>query len=196
LPSKHSAESSPRDGEVRSNVNRTSRLGVFGRVHGTGSVARGFVLPLWLTAAALVLLVPPTSFTRFDALARWFWIAACTWFIVRSVFVGVYVNQTKVVVVGWFWVHRFSRAEIDAFLTKTYDGLITRGSDRNIFSSRVRSLGISIAFDRIHYFNSIAMPNAISKRVVEDLGRLALVPLTELPRTRFDRQPPSEQPGR
>jgi hypothetical protein len=80
-------------------------------------------------------------------------------------------------------------------LTKTYDGLITRGSDRNVFSSRVRSLGISIAFDRDHYFNSIAMPNKTSKRVVEDLKRFARVQLDEPPRTRFDGEPDGHEKG-
>jgi hypothetical protein len=88
--------------EVHPSVERASSLGLFGRVRGSGSVALRFVLPLWLAAAALVLLVPATSFTRFDGVAHGLWLAACIWFITRSVFIGVYVRETRLVVVGWF----------------------------------------------------------------------------------------------
>ena len=134
------------------------------------------VLPLWLTALALVVAVPPTSFTPFDAVARVLWIVASVWFIVRSLIVGVYVRNERLVIVGWFWIHRFPRSEIDDFVAKAYDGLITRGDDRNVFSSRVRSLGVDIAFDRVRYFNSIALPNRVSRRVVAGLQRIVLVP--------------------
>ena len=141
---------------------------------------------MWTLALLLVLLVPPSSFTHFDAVARVLWIAACAWFIIRSLFVGAYVGKTRLVLVGWFWVYRIPRTEIDEFVTRAYDGLITRGSDRNIFSSRVRSLGVSIAFDRVRYFNSIAMPNRTSKGVIDDLTHFAIVPPGQLPKTRFD----------
>lgn len=132
------------------------------------------MLPLWSIALTLALAVPPTSFTPFDAFARALWIVASVWFVVRSLIVGVYVRNEQLLIVGWFWIYRISLPEIDDFVTKTYDGLITRGSDRNIFSSRVRSLGVDIAFDRVRYFNSIAMPNRVARRVVACLQQSAL----------------------
>lgn len=153
-----------------------ARITVAGRISGSGYLALRLVLPLWLVALVLVLVVPPTSFTRFDAVARALWIVASVWFIVRSLIVGVYVRKERLLIVGWFWIYRISPSEIDDFVTKTYDGLITRGDGRNVFSSRVRSLGVDIAFDRVRYFNSIAMPNRVARRVVAGLQRIALVP--------------------
>ena len=147
-----------------------------GRTSGSGYLALRLVLPLWMIALALVLAVPPASVTPFDTVARVLWGVASVWFIVRSLMVGVYVRNERLLIVGWFWIYRISLSEIDDFVTKAYDGLITRGSDRNIFSSRVRSLGVDIAFEGVRYFNSIAMPKRVSRRVVAGLRRTALVP--------------------
>ncbi|MFE4467388.1 hypothetical protein ACFRFH_01125 [Leifsonia sp. NPDC056824] len=152
-----------------------ARITVGGRISGSGYLAVRLVLPLWLIALALVLAVPPTSFTPFDAVARVLWIVASVWFVVRSLIVGVYVRNERLVIVGWFWIHRIARSEIDDFVTKPYDGLMTRGDDRNVFSSRVRSLGVDVAFERVRYFDSIALPNRVSSRVVAGLQRIALV---------------------
>lgn len=174
LSSKHLQEGARNSRRPDSISDTPARLGIAGRVRGSGRIALTLVLPVWLTALALVLAVPPTSFTPFDALARWIWLAACVWFIVRSLFVGAYVTALSVVIVGWFGIYRIRRTEIDGFTTRAYIALITRGSDQNLFTSRVRSLGIDIAFDRVRFFNSIAMPNRIARRVVSDLERFAL----------------------
>lgn len=167
------AGSQPPRGENTADVT-PARITVAGRISGSGYLALRLVLPLWLIALILVLTVPTASFTPFDAFARVLWIVASVWFIVRSVVVGVYVRNEQLLIVGWFRIYRISLPEIDDFVTKTYDGLITRGSDRNIFSSRVRSLGVDIAFDRVRYFNSIAMPNRVARRVVAGLQQIAL----------------------
>jgi hypothetical protein len=173
---KHLPEGSRTPRRKDSAVVTPARITVAGRMSGSGFLALRLVLPIWLIALALVLGVPPTSFTPFDAFARVLWIVASVWFIVRSLIVGVYVSNERLLIVGWFWIHRISLSEINDFVTKAYDGLITRGDDRNIFSSHVRSLGVDIAFDRVRYFNSIALPNRVARRVVAGLRQLALAP--------------------
>ena len=127
---------------------------------------------MWLIALALVVTVPPASPHGFDSVARVLWLVASIWFILRSLVVGVYVGEVRLVIVGWFWVYRIPRSEIDAFVTKAYNGFMTRGSD----TSLARSLGVDIAFDRVRYFNSIVMPNRVAKRVIAGLQQAALLP--------------------
>lgn len=103
----------------------------------------------------------------------------------RSLFMGVYVSATSVVVRSWFWTYTIERSDITAVLERGYVGTFTRGSGSpGIFNSWFRAVGFQRSSGRRKMYDGVILRHPTSKRIVSELTSELQVPLVRL--TTFD----------
>lgn len=143
------------------------------RIKGSGSVARAVAWVLWggwvvgvLTVRGWGALVLPDT---------WLYIAPALFFLLRSVWFGVYVGNDEIRIVSWLRTYRVARADVDAVLVRIYNGFLIRWSGGlDIFSSQVQIIGIAQRTGKRKLYPGTAMSNrrakVVSALLSEEIG--------------------------
>lgn len=147
------------------------------RVSGAGRAARRFALITW--GLAIFFLMQVGWLSKLDAPVTWFWLVPACYFMVRSVFFGVFVSDEWLIVVSWFRTYRIPRHLIQGVNETYYDGFLSRWSSYEgaAFSARVRMIGIWMSSQHEKNFQVTITTRRGSLRIAESLSTQLGVPI-------------------
>jgi len=126
---------------------------------------------IWGVSLLIVLLIPAAPPVSLNTLYKWVWAAPALYFLIRSLFMGIYVRGNQITISSWFRNYRFQMEDVSGFGHRPYLGLITRASDNNFFSSRMQEIGISTSDGAERFFPGTVMTNLRLVSVLAILGR-------------------------
>lgn len=126
---------------------------------------------VWGGALLIVLLIPAARPTSINGLYKWVWAAPALYFLIRSLFMGIYVRANQIIIGSWFRNYQFPMEDVSGFGHRPYLGLITRASDNNFFSSRMQEIGISTSYGAERFFPGTVMTNRRLVSVLAILNR-------------------------
>lgn len=112
-------------------------------------------------------------------LDTWLYLLPALFFLLRSVWFGVYVGTDEIRIVSWVRTYRVARADVDAVLVRIYNGYLIRWSGGlDIFSAHVQIIGIARRTGKRTFYPATAMSNRRSKVVSAWLAEEIGVPRT------------------
>jgi hypothetical protein len=141
-------------------------------------VARVLAWSTWAPVALLSVFLPSSHGA--DLVWRLVFLAFALFFLVRSLFFGIYLRDGNLIVVSWFRTYRVQSAEIECLLERIYIGMLTNGDlGVSLFSSRFRIVGVRRSNGRDKLYPVTVMTNRRCKAVVrtleERLSRTSMV---------------------
>jgi hypothetical protein len=149
------------------------------RVSGAGRAARRFALIAWGVQVFLLL----QGGSKLDAPITWVWLVPAGYFIVRSLFFGVFVSDEWLTVVSWFRTYRVPRHLLKGVNETYYDGFLTRWSSYEgaAFSAQVRMIGIWMSSQHEKNFQVTITTRRGSQRIAEALSTQLRLPIRRVP---------------
>ena len=140
------------------------------RVEGPGKLARLLAILIWgvWIAAHCV-----GATVRAEGLDLPFVLSASVgmFFIVRSLFFGVWIEDDSMKIISWCITRRVSVNSITAILHRPYAGLLTGGAGgNNLVSSRTKMIGVRLDSGAERFWPVTIMGNAQSRRTVKALS--------------------------
>lgn len=174
-------------GPIQAGDDRTWR-----RIRRTGAAARvtsviicsGWIATFFVGGGAQDWSAPPP----------WLMVGAPVVLIARSFWFGIYVNQTTIKVVSWFWTYRLDRNAVKRVLVRNYNGfLILWSGGTDLYSANVLMVGFELDNGMERAFPATAMKYSAGKAVAEEL-QLMLGLQVNVGERRFRRSHDREDP--
>jgi hypothetical protein len=102
----------------------------------------------------------------------WLFVAVPVLMLGRSIFFGVYLCETQVKIVSWYWVYRLDRTAVSRVLTGNYNGWVVRWSGGiHFYSANVLMIGFEFTDGRERFYPATAMRHSRAKMAAQELRR-------------------------
>ena len=94
--------------------------------------------------------------------------------MIRSLFLGVYVNNSTVKITSWWWTYRIDRSTIRAIQLANYDGwtVLWTGGTGDLYTTNVLMIVLVYRSGRERAYQATAMWHATAKRAAEELSAM------------------------